>query len=426
MKYIKLHSKISSFIGVFGATAFNNFSSFIIIVFTARLFGPAEFGKLSLAIAIMSNLSTILDFGTNFSLVRFYSQTESEVEKKRLLRVITKWNIALLLIVLILSFPGEKIITTFLPILKNTPLLVYFVFISSSILNIVTTVRAIEQSQKEFISVTKYYLILGFLRLSLFTIILVSVKISITNIFLAIHTLPLLILVFITPYKTVGYLFDNYVDCCVKKEIQILKSLLKYSFWVAITGFLSVMSYQIPQFVLAYRANPIEVGLYGAAITFLPFFTLINNAIRTLMLPDIMAIKNSESRLEFRAKMRKKAPVFFCTMFVVLFLLAGLQYVILGNLYKASIPIFLVLGFSSIVWMYFNYLNTLIHSIGIPEIETKIIFFRVLIIVVLISILPKFAIIMSLVFGIVSIGGEIYTYMAIKKLDCPEVVKQDT
>lgn len=416
----KLHPKIGTLVTVLGANVFNNFSSFVVTIIAARLLGLAEFSKLSLAIAVTTNLALVLDFGTSVALVRLYNVASDHNERISLIRLMNKWKIFLLILTVCFSFPLGTLIMRYFPILEGTGLLINLAIISGGMLSVWITTRAIEQSQKKFHVFQKYNIIYGLLRLITAVVFFLFNQISTTSVIISLYILPLFVLISFKQIKEIqSYKYQNLI--LKINELNLLKSIFSYGIWVGISGILFTFIYQIPQFVLAKTADARELGLYGAGLTFIPVFLLTNDAIRTIILPDVSAIKDSEGRQLFRKHLWQISPVFFGLMIAVLITTSCIQYLLLGEVYKASIPVFLAMGFSTLVAMYLGYSNTLIHSIGIPHLGAIINIISAIILTLLSLKLQKSAFLMSLLLGSILIIGEASTYFIVETFDKKKV-----
>ena len=142
-----------------------------------------------------------------------------------------------------------------------------------------------------------------------------------------------------------------------------------------------------------------------------------------MLLPDVSAIQGAKNRQKFRDLLWKLAPIYLGLMSVCLLSLSGIQYVLLGGVYRASVPVFLVLGVSIIITMYLGYYNILIHSIGIPHLETWVNSVRAIVVLLLCIMLPKSAL-MSAVLGIVMLIGELIIYRMVKQRDTLDVLSK--
>ena len=208
----KLHPKIVTLVTVLGANVFNNFSSFVIIIVAARLLGITEFSKLSLAIAVTTNLASVLDFGTSVALVRLYNVASDHNERISLIRLMNKWKICLLILTVCFSFPLGTLIMRYFPILEGTGLLINLAIISGGMLSVWITTRAIEQSQKKFHVFQRYNIIYGLLRLITAVVFFLFNQISTTSVIISLYILPLFVLISFKQIKEIqSYKYQNLI-----------------------------------------------------------------------------------------------------------------------------------------------------------------------------------------------------------------------
>ncbi|BAZ41634.1 hypothetical protein NIES4101_76010 [Calothrix sp. NIES-4101] len=417
MKYLHFTQKINSFLSILSANVINNFCSFLITIFTARFLGPMEFAKFALAVALTTNLASILDLGSSTALIRLYNAAKDDNYKSILINVISNFKLGLCLLMIVLSYPGGQLLIQIFPILKDTGFLVYLVIVSSGLLSMWMTTIAAEQSQKHFRSFQLYTLAYGILRLIVAAIFIIKQQISLATIFTSLYAIPISILMI---YKYISkYIFlksdnNSYIEYIEANNFKILKSIFNYGVWVGIGGFLFSLLYQLPQFVLARTASGSEVGFYGAGFTFLPVFMLTNDSIRTILLPEVSAIQSPEGRQNFQKRLWQISPIFFSLMTTVLVVMSCVQYFLLGQRYQDSILVFLAMGSSTILVMFLGYSNTLIHSLGIPYIDVMVNMTRVIGFILFSFFIPKTAVWMSLCLGGIMIIGELIIYFIIK------------
>jgi O-antigen/teichoic acid export membrane protein len=170
----------------------------------------------------------------------------------------------------------------------------------------------------------------------------------------------------------------------------------------------------LPVFALARASNAKEVGLYGAALALITVLSLMNDALRTIILPDVSALRTSLERRTFRKRVLRVAPVFFGIATLTLASMALMQYYVLGGVYSASIPVFLILGGSLVFAIYIGIFNTLVHSHGVPRLEATNNLGRIVVLAFLLFLLPKTAMFMSLAFALVLVAGEIRIYIVLR------------
>jgi O-antigen/teichoic acid export membrane protein len=411
---------LSSFAGVLGANVFNNLITFIGTIFVARSVGVTEFAKFSLAVAITVTVSSVTDFGASLALVRLYNSTSDRARQSSLIKVVREWKTKLFLFLVLLTYPIGQILAIAFPVFKDSMPLLYCSLISGGLLTLWTTTRAIEQARKEFRSFQLYVVAYGALRLFFLALMYFNHQISVLSVFSALYFLPLAALLtskWVPERVRNPHRFQAAKGLFAKNANQkVLKSVLGYGTWIGIAGILYSWLFQIPQFMLGY-ADPNQAGLYGAGLTFVNVFLLVNDAVRTIILPDVSAIRDAEGRQAFRRKLWQLAPTFLGSMTAILLGVAGVQYLLLGDVYRASVPGFLAIGGGIILTMYLGYFNTLIHSMGIPHIAVFVNSTSAVTLIALCLLIPKSALSVSIVLGIVLLLGEATTYFIVERAE---------
>lgn len=413
------------FSGILVANAVNNLVSFTIILFAARTFGPELFGVFALAISITMLLSMLLDFGSNVALVRLYNIENSPDVRHHLVRVVLTLKVAFLVLFVPLPFVLQSATASLFPIAKGHEGLIYLSFISGALLSFWVTMRAVEQASRDFLSIERYTFAYALLRAVCATAVLLTGFASITTVFVSLYAAPLvglLVLWWFTRYRT---LLQESAGATEEPEVKIsvtLRKIFAYGAWVAVSGLCYAGLLRLPQFFLANEGAAEETGLYSAALTFLAVFVLMNDALRTVILPDVSALSTSSARREFRRRFAGLSPIFFAVMAIVILAMASVQYFILGGDYRTSVTIFIVLGVAVVITMYLGVFNTLVHSYGVPKLEATNNVLRLIALALILWILHPTAMNASLAFGLTLIAGELRIYMIIRdKISRPDV-----
>jgi O-antigen/teichoic acid export membrane protein len=404
--------------GILGANAFNNFAAFLITVYAARAFGPEEFGRLALAISFTTMLSLILDFGLSITLVRIYNIETSPDERAGYIRTILGFKVLSLLALVPFAFVLQAITTQVLPILSGYGGLVYVAFLSGGLHSIWTTVRAVEQARRDFRSFSRYtftYGVLRFLGIGTLLLFYEASPISVLGVLYALPLIGLILYSWFSGYRP--YWSAPAVHACRSSPYSRLKTAFTYSIWVALSAICFTQLFYLPQFMLARTANETEVGLYGAGLTFVAAFSLVNEALRTVILPDVTALSSSSDRLAFRRRFFRLGPAFFSVALFALGFTAFAQYYLLGGAYIASIPIFIILSLATIVTIYLGIFNLLVHSHGIPRLEATNNLARVAALTLLLLIVPKTAMSACLTLACVLVVGELIVYALLRFRD---------
>lgn len=411
-------SVLQKFAGVLGANAFNNFASFLITIYAARAFGPEEFGSLALAISITTLLSLILDFGLSITLVRIYNIEVSPDERTDYIRAILGFKVFSLLALVPLTFVFQGVTMEVLPILSGYGSLVYLAFVSGGLHSIWTTVRAVEQARRDFRSFRRYTFTYGVLRFLSMGALLLFYEAAPIIVLGALYTLPLSGLLLYSWFSGYRLFWSTTATHAYRSSAYgRLKTAFSYSIWVAISAICYMTLFYLPQFMLGRAANEREVGLYGAGLTFVAVFSLMNEALRTVILPDVTSLRTNSDRLGFRWRFFRWSPVFFGVALSALGFTAFVQYYLLGEAYAASVPIFIVLGSATIVTMYLGIFNTLVHSHGVPKLEATINLAKVVALTLLLLLVPETAMSVCLALASILIAGELTVYVILRFMD---------
>ena len=403
------------FARILQANTLNNAVSFGITLVVARGVGPAEFGRVGIAISVILVFGMFLDFGLSTSLVKRFYDDQSETFRALLIKTISRFKIAVLAGVIVFAYPLKSFVIAIFPILDGYEFLVYQSIVAAGLLSIWNTLRSIEQARQDFVAFQNYTLAYAALRLISCAVLVLYFSLDADTIIISLYLLPLTVLLC---YYYVRHRPRN-IEAGAPPEQgahswgRVLQSALKYGSWVALSGVAYVALSRIPQLFLANRSIASEVGLYSAALTFLAVFTLLNSSARTLILPNVTSLKSDEDRVRFLKTCWKLSPIYFLVLGLVLAGLVVLQVVFLGEAYRASAPVFVIMGLGIIVTMFFGILNTLVHSHGIPHLDAFTNSARLVILSLAIWLVPGTALAAAICFVVILCAGEIAMYLVI-------------
>jgi len=412
--------RFRKFTHVLSANAFNNLVSFSVLLLAARTFGVEEFGRLALAISITTVGATILDFGLSVTLVRFHNTEILPERRAAFVRANLGFKAFLLFMMVPLGYVLQKTTVWVLPVLVGYGSLIYLAFLSSSLLSFWVTIRAVEQARSNFIAYQRYTFAYGCLRIAGVVAVYLTGSLSLVGVFVALYTTPLVVLLvygWVTNYSSFWRASASTSGEYRESIFTLLTKAFSYSVWVAISAIAFTVLAPLPQFALAHAGKGKEVGLYSAALTFVMAFSLANNALRTVILPNVAALQTAPERERFRRSFLHGIPVYCCAGVFALGSMALLQYYVLGGNYAASVQVFVILGAASILLIFMGIPNTLVHAHGVPRLQGTTDLTRVGALALLLWLLPKTALTASLVSALVLIAGELYVYVVIKRKD---------
>lgn len=405
---------VKEFTGVLAANVTNNVVSFAITVLAARQLGPGEFGVAGVAISTVVVLGLVLDFGLSISLVRFYNSTEEERRQNDILRTVLRLKTVILIATVPLAFVAPPVITGLFPILEGRLPVVWASVWAAGLASMWKTVRAIEQAKRDFGSFQRYTFIYAALRvLSGTGLWLFGYGVTPFTLLLCLYVIPQgLIIAFNLIYtyrRSIDWLgsFAAHVD---------VRDLAKYGAWVAISAVLYVSVLRLPQVALAQEATPEEVGLYSAALTFIAAFSMLNDALRTLILPEVSSLKTESDRQSFRTSFWKWSPVFFATSGGAVVALSAIQYFVLGAKYSESIHVFIVLSVGVSATLFLSTYNVIIHSYGVPNVDAYANIFRFSALGGALLIWNESALVVAVLLAVALFAGEFGTFAYVRRV----------
>jgi O-antigen/teichoic acid export membrane protein len=405
--------KIRSLTRILGANVVNNLISLSVTIVAARSLGPQQFGALSFAISLMTMLSLFLDFGFGVSLIRLLNKLDDPLERSDLIKAVLRWDGLLLAVAIALAYPLQQLLGRMLPVVSGAGWLLGCAIVTGGLLNIWTTIRTIDQARRDFRSFERFTYAYAGLRL-VAAVSLPLIGISVLSVFAALYTAPLVILLLVNWLRR-GVLFRPGA-LALRDQVVLLRRALSYGIWVFVSAISFTLLSRLPQLVLARLGSPTELGVYGAALTFLAGFSMFNDALRTVLLPEVASFTEAEQRRRFEDRLRKWGPIMLGTMVAALAAASLLQRFVLGAQYRESIPIFIVLGIGTVITIYIGIFNTLVHSYGVPKVEAIVNVLRVVALATLLFVAPKTSLATALAYAAVTIAGEAGLFAMIHKL----------
>lgn len=388
------------------ANGVNNLVSLAITLHAARKLGPESFGQLGLVLAVVTFGVVFLDSGVSVALVRDYNHASDSERRKVLVGGVLKAKALQVVIIAVLAFPLAHLLGYFLPEIKSVDTLAAGV-ISAALMSLWTSVRSLEQARRNYSSFTRYIYLLAGLRFVIYAATLPFGWMSAMSVVLCLYLIPLFLLL---AYTTVvrervalAFRLSELAD-----EGRALWTALKYGVWVAGSAmFLSLVS-RMPLFFLARRSTLKQLGLYTAALTFVSGFSLIWDAINTVVMPEVSGLQSPEARLRFRGMLFRKLPLMFSVLLAGVFACILGQRLFLGAAYRGSISTFLVIGSVTAICMCVSVNNNLVHAYGIPETLTYMNMGRVVVLGIALWVCPRLdSMNVAIIYAVVLLAGDV-------------------
>lgn len=403
---------------IFFANLVNNGTNFIANILIARMFGHEIFGLFSIAMNIAFTTLTFSEFGMNLTMVRLYKLHEQDLQKSNAVLI---WNLYFKLMILSLlamiaiffSIPLSKMLTQS----ADNSILVAIALICGGLLGFFSYLKALFQSFNLFKNIAYIILAYAFLRLAfLFFYIGFTIPANVEVLFTGIYLLPVLSLLLL------GFYFQR--DKLIIKGIGLKaldesgKEIVNYSKWVAISLIAGVLIHKGIFFIAAFYTDIKQVSILSAGIVFAGFFSLINDAMRQLLLPKVTQLAIDRIS-EYRKKLIKMLPFYLLISFLIILFFSLLMHFTLGENYKDSLPIFWIIGASIALTSGLGFYNILFHAIMKPKPDTFANIGTALSIIVVSLLVVKAYGLMGIVISYASIlfiGEIIKTYLLIRTL----------
>lgn len=390
---------------VLSANVINNVAAFLITLHAAKELGPAEFGTFAVAVSVTNVLALVFDFGLSVTIVRNFNQL-GPADGYGLSRAVDKLKIWMGLALSLALLPIRNRVAHLILPGRDAGWVVYASVVSALMLSYWTSIRALEQARNDFPRLSRLIYGNAAFRLAFYVGLRLCGALTLTTAFLSLYALPIagmLALMFgITSNRDSEIPRKTNTPPC-----KLLQSALRYSLWVAISATLYMMVSRIPQFILARSEQKGELGIFGAALTFTVGFSMLNDALRSVILPHVSSCRTIAERAQFRRRHRSIASTYFPVMFLGLAAACAVQYWCLGPAYRKALPAFIVMGVAVILTIYIGLLNTLVHAIGKPNLDTATNVVRLAVLFVACILLPRTAMCASVAFSVVLVLGEL-------------------
>ena len=237
---------------------------------------------------------------------------------------------------------------------------------SAALLSLWVSVRALEQARRNFALFARYNYFYALIRTACYAGVLLLHANSPMAVVLCLYTGPLTLLLAYTlivrEHRVWWPLWAG-----ASAHAPALMKVVAYGWWVGAAALCFSLLTRLPQFALARHSSARMLGLYGAALSFLAAFSLINDAISSVIVPEVASLTTPDARNRFRRVLATNLPKLLGLLLLALGGCVVAQLFLLGKAYHDSVPIFLVLGSSTIVCLCIAINNSLVHAYGRPQ-----------------------------------------------------------
>lgn len=353
MRFIKLSLKSilrtatlrQSTITFFGTVA-NGALAAVFYILVARFLGPASFGLMSVAIAAMTLVADIGDFGTDTGLINFIPKYLKKDKKKayRFLKFGLELKIVIGIVVLVLGVILAPVIarTLFAKPELIIPLRISFVGVMAVLL--FSFITHSFQAFQRFWAWSGIQVVMNALRVLLIFVIFYFALFNLNNILVLYIAMPFLGFI-------IGLWLFREKFFKVKKETSVAKEFFRYNKWVAAFTIVAAFSSRLDTFISARLLSAAEVGYYSAANQLVKIVPQIVTALGTVIAPKMAEMGNIKGLVSYLKKTQFMvlglAFLGILSVPVVIFLIP----ILYGQAYLASVPIFVVLFLAMLTFL---------------------------------------------------------------------------
>jgi len=351
------------------AAVTNNLVGFIVNVVAATKLGAEGFGIFSLAYSVATLTGTIGDFGLNLTMIRLFNKYQAKMGRQELVLASTlSFKSLLFFILAIACLPLGNLLARGFDVGTENSLLFAIAFITGGILFFWTYLQSFLQSHLSFRQLTGYILAYAGLRVACLIVANYFFPESSLIWLVATYTIPVTILILFGVLPIACKLIP--ITFRQPREIfSILAEALHYSKWVALSTIAYASLLNVLRFILAVRASTADVGIFSAGITFAMAFSILNQAMRAVLFPQVTALEDPRQMRGYLKRLRQLVPYYFALALLGIGTLGVFQWFVLGAEYRAALPVFLITASVLSLTLFLGLATMLVHTMMKPQID---------------------------------------------------------
>jgi len=357
---------------VTAATVTNNLVGFIANIVAARELGVEGFGMFSLAFATATMIGAIGDFGFNLTMIRLFNKYQKDPEKQTVvLGTALSFKVLLFIFIVTTCWPLGSLLAQFLRVGSTETELFTLAVLTGGLLFFWSYLESYLESYRSFEKLTAYIFAFAAAR---FVCLLIAYSLSPENPLawlVATYTIPVTIII-LAGVVPKGHKLISITIKQLDISFQMLKEVLSYSKWVALSSIAYISLLNILRYILAICGSTAEVGIFSAGITFAMAFSMLNTSVRMVLFPKVTAFETSERMNSYLTRICRVAPYYLVFAAAGIGVLGIGQWFILGSEYKIALPVFLVTASALAVVIFLGLGTMLLHTMMKPEIDALV------------------------------------------------------
>jgi O-antigen/teichoic acid export membrane protein len=354
---------------VTSATAASSLTGFIASVLAAKYLGSEGFGIFSLALSVAILVGAIGDFGFNLTMIRLFNKYQAKPEKQTMvLGVAFGFKTILLTFIALTCLPISGLLALSLGGGPTDSELFAIALITGGLLFFWTYLQSYLQSYRSYGKLSGYILGYAGLRMACLVVAYLLNPENPLAWLIGAYTMPLAVLIFVGVIPK-GLEVAPIVLKQPGASFGVLEEMLKYSKWVALSAITYIAMPYLIRFILAIHASIADVGIFSAGMTFTMAFTVFHTAVRAIIFPQVTALEGIDQMRKYLNRLNEIAPYYAVVAALVIIALGLLQWFVLGEEYRAALPVFAVTVIAFAIATFLGLGTMLVHTMMKPEID---------------------------------------------------------
>jgi O-antigen/teichoic acid export membrane protein len=353
------------------ANGVNNGTIFIVNLVIARKCGPEMFGLFSVSVNVALFALAVSEFGMNYTMIRFYADhKDSPVESKKILLVHLYFKSIVLCVLGVVSLIAGGLIARFVLHDDRHGMLVGIALICGGILGFWSYFRAFFQIHGRFQTIAGLTVVYAILRLVLLSIVFSYSSVPAPEYLLVgVYVLPLSV-VLLSGFSSLRKTMPS----AVVRSCDLWKTAIEsisYSKWVALTGLSFMLIQQSMVFIVASLGGIKQAALLNAGLVFTAVFSMINDAVRQVLYPDVAGY-HVDRLVAYRQRILRMVPLMLVGAAFIIGILSLVMDFALGQKYHDSLSIFWITGFGTAATSCIGFYTLTAHTIKRPQIDALV------------------------------------------------------
>ncbi len=390
----------------------NNLVAALTGFLVARVVDAASFGVYSASINIMMSIAAVADRGVSVSLVRFVNRPENTGDRQKFVNAGAALKLRASALVCVLAVPFGLCLQFALSNERFPLPVLCLACAGAAVLNLWTYVRAQQQAEQNYEAYSNITLRYAFARMSALAAVLAFGVSDVAAYMFAIYLVAPLIAVPISIFRVIALAKSS-------NETAVNQKLLQYGRPIMVSALLYPLVYSIPQFFLLRIGLPGDAGVYGIGLMFAALLQPLNDALRSYFIPKVAAFASHDDARVHMIRVLTKVPMIALTLAFVMFGAEVVYAYCFESKYPGGMGVIAVLLVASVIAVMGGIANSVMHAIGIPELDMRANFVRIVVVIsaayVLIPSMGPFGGALSTLLAIV-VGELFVTFFVIRRL----------